>query len=119
MLCRLQASLFGRVIGGAGFQLINVNNVSLRLGGWQTDTQLLSRKALAATLARHYRDEVIKEAHKVHTAPPPPHPPAPPDSRVCCGARDTVAEIGKGRPNTRSPHVEKHILLSVELRARR
>lgn len=53
------------MIGGAGFQLINVNNVSLRLGGWQTDTQLLSRKALAATLARHYRDEVIKEAHKV------------------------------------------------------
>lgn len=61
----LQASLFGRVIGAAGFQLINVNNVSLRLGGWQTDTQLLSRKALAATLTRHFRDEVIKEAHKV------------------------------------------------------
>lgn len=65
LLVDSQASLFGRVIGGAGFQLINVNNVSLRLGGWQTDTQLLSRKALGATLARHYRDEVIKEAHKV------------------------------------------------------
>ncbi len=60
----LQASLFGRVIGAAGFQLINVNNVSLRLGGWQTDTQLVSRKALTATLARHFRDEFIKEAHK-------------------------------------------------------
>jgi hypothetical protein len=60
-----QASLFNRVIGAAGFQLINVNNVSLRLGGWATDTQLVSRKALAATLARHFRDEFIKEAHKV------------------------------------------------------
>ena len=65
---RLQASLFGRVIGAAGFQLINVNNVSLRLGGWQTDTQLVSRKALTATLARHFRDEFIKEAHKVRVS---------------------------------------------------
>ena len=39
--------------------------MSLRLGGWATDTQLVSRKALAATLARHFRDEFIKEAHKV------------------------------------------------------
>ncbi len=59
-----QASLFGRVIGAAGFQLINVNNVSLQLGGWQTDTQLVSRKALTATLARHFRDEFIKEPQK-------------------------------------------------------
>ena len=64
-----QASLFNRVIGAAGFQLINVNNVSLRLGGWATDTQLVSRKALAATLARHFRDEFIKEAHKVRMRP--------------------------------------------------
>ena len=37
----------------------------LALGGWSTSTQLASRKALTATLTRHYRDEFIKEAHKV------------------------------------------------------
>ena len=51
--------------GAAGFQLINVNAVPLALGGWSTSTQLASRKALTATLTRHYRDEFIKEAHKV------------------------------------------------------
>lgn len=54
-----------RLAGAAGFQLINVNAVPLALGGWSTSTQLASRKALSATLTRHYRDEFIKEAHKV------------------------------------------------------
>ena len=51
--------------GAAGFQLINVNNVPLRLGGVSTDTRLWSRKALGATLLRHYRDQFVREAHKV------------------------------------------------------
>lgn len=51
--------------GAAGFQLINVNAVPLELNGWSTCTQLASRKALTASLYRHYRDECIKEAHKV------------------------------------------------------
>lgn len=63
-----------RCAGSAGFQLINVNAVPLALGGWSTSTQLASRKALAASLIRHYRDECIKEAHKARSPCPAPTP---------------------------------------------
>lgn len=65
-------SLFSRLIGAAGFQLINVNNVPLQLRSWSLDTRLLGRQALIASLSRHYRAQAISEAHKVV----PRHPPA-------------------------------------------
>lgn len=42
-----------------------MNNVPLQLGGISIDTKLIGRKALIATLMRHYIGEGLKEAHKV------------------------------------------------------
>ncbi len=62
-------TLFSRLIGAAGFQLINVNNVPLQLRGWNLDTRLLGRQALISSLFRHYRSQAISEAHKVGPFP--------------------------------------------------
>ncbi|KAK9815754.1 hypothetical protein WJX72_009012 [[Myrmecia] bisecta] len=60
-----RGGLFNRVIGTAGFSLINVNNVPLQLRGWSTTGRLTARRALLASLTRHYLAQAIGEAHKV------------------------------------------------------
>ena len=67
-LHRGAGSLFSRVIGASGFQLINVNNVPLSLRGWSQRSKLLGRNALINNLIRHYTTAAISEAHKVCSA---------------------------------------------------
>ena len=61
----MAGSLFSRVIGASGFQLININNVPLSLRGWSQRSKLLGRNALINNLIRHYTSAAISEAHKV------------------------------------------------------
>ncbi len=48
---------------------VNVTNVPLSLKEWSLDTRLLGRKALVASLTRHYFSQFLVEAHKVRLPP--------------------------------------------------
>lgn len=43
-----------------------MTNVPLSLKEWSLDTRLLGRKALVASITRHYISQCLIEAHKVH-----------------------------------------------------
>jgi len=60
---------------------VNVTNVPLSLKEWSLDTRLLGRKALVASLTRHYFGQALAEAHKARAGRPHPSPPAPPPPR--------------------------------------
>ena len=47
---------------------VNVTNVPISLKEWSLDTRLLGRKALVASLTRHYFNQCLAEAHKAHTS---------------------------------------------------
>lgn len=54
---------------------VNVTNVPISLKEWSLDTRLLGRKALVASLTRHYFNQCLAEAHKARTRLPAPCPP--------------------------------------------
>ena len=53
---------------------VNVTNVPLSLKEWSLDTRLLGRKALVASLTRHYFGQALAEAHKARAGRPRPRP---------------------------------------------
>jgi len=55
---------------------VNVTNVPLSLKEWSLDTRLLGRKALVASLTRHYFGQALAEAHKALAPCPAPATPA-------------------------------------------
>ncbi len=52
-------------VAASGFQLLNVQDVPIRLRGLRLDNRLASRNDLKRIVVRHYTLAMLSEAHKV------------------------------------------------------